>query len=181
MKKRYKYAEILYVPNVIENRSVAIGIIIWEPAERALIEVSKRTDWSAVLRLDPDADTEFLSATVDHIEREFRQRDEAGRERLIAQLSMNVTLSDPLEIEADDLGEALKQLTRPTSWLWSAAKQSLQPVYLCQEVGSKLIYYSGMFSKCVRFLHAVEVRRNQCRLRMQMLRLPAPKQGSIAP
>jgi hypothetical protein len=49
------------------------------------------------LRLDPDTDTEFLSAAVDQIEQDFRQLDEAGRERLIAQLSMNITLSDPLD------------------------------------------------------------------------------------
>jgi hypothetical protein len=97
---------------VLDNQSVAIGIILWNPAESDIVEVSNRTDWSAILRLDPDADIEFFSATVDHIEREFRQRDEAGRERLIAQLSMNVSLSDPLEIEADDPGEALKQLRR---------------------------------------------------------------------
>ncbi len=33
MKKRYRCTEILYVPNVLENRSVAIGIILWDPAE----------------------------------------------------------------------------------------------------------------------------------------------------
>ena len=110
MMKRYRYAEILYVPNLLENRLVAIGLILWD--EGGSVEVSKRTDWSTVLRIDPDADTEFLSAAVDHIEQDFRQRDEAGRKRLIDQLSMNVTLSDPLEIEADDPYEAIRQLTR---------------------------------------------------------------------
>jgi len=112
MKKKYRYTEILYAPNLLEDRSVAIGIILWDPAKYGFVEVSKRSDWSAILRLDPDADIEFLSAAVDHIEQEFRQQDEAGRERLIAQLSMNVTLSDPLEVDADDPDEAIRQLTR---------------------------------------------------------------------
>lgn len=110
MKKKYRYAEILYVPNVLENLSVAIGIILWNPTEASFVEVRKRSDWSAVVRLDPDADIEFLSAAVDHLEQDFRQRNETGRERLIDQLSMNVTLSDPLEIEADNPDEAIKQL-----------------------------------------------------------------------
>ena len=97
---------------MLENRSIVIGIILWDPAQRGLVEVSKRTDWSAAVQLDPDADTEFLTAAVDHIEQDFRRRNEAGRERLITQVSLNITLSDPLEIEADDPGEALKQLTR---------------------------------------------------------------------
>jgi hypothetical protein len=75
-------------------------------------EVSKRTDWSAILRLDSDADTEFLSATVDQIEKDFSQRNEAGRGRLVAQLSMNITLTHPLEIETNDPGETLNQLAR---------------------------------------------------------------------
>jgi hypothetical protein len=78
----------------------------------SFFEVSKRTDWSAILRLDPDADTEFLSAAVDQIEQDFRQQDEVGRERMIAQLSMNITLSDPLEIETDDPSQALNELSR---------------------------------------------------------------------
>jgi hypothetical protein len=112
MKKKYKCAEILYVPNLLDNRSVAIGMILWDPGVDGIVEVSKRTDWPAIQRLDPDADTEFLSAAVDHIEQDFRQRDEAGRERLFAQLSMNVTLSNLLIIEADDPLEAIRQLTR---------------------------------------------------------------------
>jgi hypothetical protein len=89
-----------------------IGIILWDPAEGGFVGVSKRSDWSALLRFDPVADIEFLSAAVDHIEQDFRQRDQAERERLIAQLSMNITLSDPQEIEADDPGETLEHLTR---------------------------------------------------------------------
>ncbi|MGA2962170.1 MAG: hypothetical protein ABSD96_10900 [Candidatus Korobacteraceae bacterium] len=111
MKKKYKCAEILYVPNLIENQSVAIGVIVWDPGEGGVVEVAKRTDWSATLRVDPDADIKFLSAAVDHIEQDFRQRDESGRERLVAQLSMNITLSDPLEIESDDPRKVIKQLT----------------------------------------------------------------------
>lgn len=115
MKKKYRFSEILYAPNLLENRSVAMGIILWDPEVGGLgsfVEVSKRTDWSAIVRLDPDADTEFLSAAVDQIEQDFRQRDEAGRERLIAQLSMNITLTDPREIETNDPGETLNQLAR---------------------------------------------------------------------
>jgi hypothetical protein len=112
MKKNYRFAEILYVPNLLENQSVPIGIMIWDPGESGLVQVSKRTNWSTILRLDPDADIDFLSAAVDHLKQDFRQRDETGRERLIAQLSMNVTFSAPLEIESDDPNEALKQLTR---------------------------------------------------------------------
>jgi hypothetical protein len=112
MKKKYRFAEILYVPNLLEDQSVPIGIMIWDPGASGFVEVSKRTNWSTILRLDPDADIDFLSAAVDHLKQDFRQRDETGRERLIAQLSMNVTFSAPLEIESDDPNEALKQLTR---------------------------------------------------------------------
>jgi hypothetical protein len=115
MKNKYRCAEIRYVPNLLEDRSVAIGIILWDPrvgGVGSFVEVSKRTDWSAILRLDPDADIEFLSAAVDQIEQDFRQRDEAGRGRLIAQLSMNITLSELLEIETNDPGETLNQLAR---------------------------------------------------------------------
>ena len=112
MKKKYRWTEILYAPNVLEHQSITIGIIVWDPLNGALVEVSKRTDWSAVLRLDPDADTEFLGAGVDELEQQFRQWDEAGRERMMAQLSMNIIFSDRLEIETDDPGEALKQLAR---------------------------------------------------------------------
>ena len=47
---------------------------------------------------------------MDYIEEQFRCADEAGRIRLIAQLSMNVTLTDPKEIETDDASHALEQL-----------------------------------------------------------------------
>jgi hypothetical protein len=115
MKKKYRYAEILYVPNLLENRLATIGIILWDSGVGGLgsfVRVSKRTDWFAILRLDPDADTEFLSAAVDQIEQDFRQRDEAGRGCLVAQLSMSIILTDPLEIETNDPGETLNQLAR---------------------------------------------------------------------
>lgn len=100
-KKRYRCVEILYVPHLLEDRRVAIGVILWDPADSSFVQVSKRADWSAIVHLDPDADIEFLSAAVDQLEQDFRQRDEARRERLIAQLSMNIALSGLLEIEAD--------------------------------------------------------------------------------
>ena len=112
MKKRYRCVEIRYIPNLLEDQSAAIGVMIWDPADSGFVAVSKRTDWSAIARLDPDADIEFLSAAVDQIEQEFRQRDQAGRERLIGQLSMNIAFSGLLEIEADDPCEALKQVAR---------------------------------------------------------------------
>jgi len=107
--KRYKCADILYVPNVLENRSVAIGIILWDSIEGSVAAV-KRTDWSPVQQLDAEADIEFLIAAVDHVEELFRQADEAEKARLMAQFSMNLTFSDPVEIETDEPAETLKQL-----------------------------------------------------------------------
>jgi hypothetical protein len=99
--KRYRYTELRYVPNLLEDRTIVVGIILWHPGTD-FVRSCKRTDWSAVSRLDPDSDIEFLAAAVDHIEQQFRQTNEAERERLLDQLSMNLTFSDPQEIETDD-------------------------------------------------------------------------------
>lgn len=107
--KTYKCSDILYVPDVLENRSVAIGIIMWDAIAGSVAAV-KRTDWSPVQQLDADADIEFLSAAVDHVEELFRQAGEAEKARLIAQFSLSLTLSDPVEIETDEPAETLKQL-----------------------------------------------------------------------
>ena len=107
--KKYRYMEVLYVPNVLDDRAVVVGIILWRPGS-GFVQARKRTDWSAVLALDPDADTEFLAAAVDHIEVQFRQADEVERERLITRLSMNLTTSEIREVETGDPDETLQQL-----------------------------------------------------------------------
>ena len=105
----YRYTEVVYIPNIVEDSSIVIGVLLWQAAG-ALVGVSKRRNWAAVTQLDPAADIEFLSATVDYLADQFRQANDEERQRLIDQMAMNLSLSDPVDLETEDPAKAIERL-----------------------------------------------------------------------
>jgi len=106
---KVRYSQISYVPNVVEDRSIVIGVLLWRPTAE-LVSAYQRRDWTPVTQLDATADPEFLSATVAYLADQFRQADEPERQRLIEQMAMSISLSDPVDIDVPDPAEFMAQL-----------------------------------------------------------------------
>ena len=93
-----------YVPNVMSKDFVTIGLVMVALGSRDFAEARFLTDWSPVLRLDPNADLDFLNATAREIREKIRHREK--REHIVQQIkdsfSNNLQISEPRVSICDD-------------------------------------------------------------------------------
>ena len=93
-----------YVPNVMSKDFVTIGLVMVALGSRDFAEARFLTDWSPVLRLDPNADLDFLNATAREIREKIRHREK--RKHIVQQIkdsfSNNLQISEPQVSLADD-------------------------------------------------------------------------------
>ena len=93
-----------YVPNVMSKDFVTIGLVMVALGSRDFAEARFLTDWSPVLRLDPNADLDFLNATAREIREKIRHREK--RKHIVQQIkdsfSNNLQISEPRVSICDD-------------------------------------------------------------------------------
>ena len=74
-----EFVFLLYVPNVLSGRSVAIAAIFvdFDDLEEGICTMSVAEDWQTqVRRLDPDSDVEMLEALLTDIKHRLSSKDE---------------------------------------------------------------------------------------------------------
>lgn len=130
-RRRCEFQLLRYVPDVVRNESVHIGVILREsggtddsgkggPGGRGdgKIEVRLTRDWRRVRCLDPDADTALLESMESELRRRLHEgtdpQDPGGRMmRLFDEsLSLNVQMTEPKAYLAESMPAGLEELMR---------------------------------------------------------------------
>ena len=110
---KYKFFVIRYIPDLLRGEFINIGIIIQpieSDRERALIRMT--TDWSRVLRFDPEADVEMLEALGADLCKQIDE-DKGSAEtavRFLQELSLAIQSSEARGGLAENLETELETL-----------------------------------------------------------------------
>lgn len=75
-KLQLEYFVLRYVPNVLKDQSVNIGLAIFSLGKEDFGDVRFLNSWDSVLRVDPQADIEYLNAFARDMQGRFRDRQE---------------------------------------------------------------------------------------------------------
>ena len=93
-----------YVPTVMSGDFVNIGLVMVAVDSKDFAEARFLKDWTPVLRLDPNADLDFLNAIAREISEKIRDREK--RKHIVQQIkdsfSNNLQISEPQVSLADD-------------------------------------------------------------------------------
>ena len=110
--KECRYFLVRYVPDVVKQEFINIGLFLYCPAERFL-DCVFTDDWRRVSRFHAHADTEFLRDLQSHFEQRIREHetDLEGFVRELHESYSNLIQLSPLRTcLASDLGAQLQQL-----------------------------------------------------------------------
>jgi len=115
-RRACEFQLLRYVPDVVRNEYVHIGVILREQGSPRA-EVRFTRDWRRVRCLDPDADTALLEAMESELRRQLQSgdRDEpAGRlMRLLEEsLSLGVQLTESKAYLAESIPAGMEELMR---------------------------------------------------------------------
>jgi hypothetical protein len=110
-----------YVPDVVRNEYVHIGVILREqaapadpgglPPDPALIRFTR--DWRRVRCLDPEADTALLESMESELRRRFQSEPDGNLMRLLKEsLSLSVQITEPKAYLAESLPAGVDELMR---------------------------------------------------------------------
>ncbi|MGA9542094.1 MAG: DUF3037 domain-containing protein [Candidatus Sulfotelmatobacter sp.] len=94
-RKPYEFFLLRYVPNVVKDEFVNIGLVMVEPGTKdgGFAEVRFTRDWERVWRLDPDADVEMLAA----MERDIRSQIGTAHDREVLLRQMEDSFSNAIQ------------------------------------------------------------------------------------
>jgi hypothetical protein len=102
-----------YVPDVVRNEYVHIGVILREDGSAEPAEVRFTRDWRRLRCLDPEADTALLEGMESELRRRFREEPNGRLMQLLEEsLSLNVQLTAPKAYLAESLPAGLEELMR---------------------------------------------------------------------
>jgi hypothetical protein len=131
-KQNCKFFLLRYVPDVVKNEFVNIGVVLLPPA--APVQVRFARDWSRLRAMDPAADLEVLDAFAGELQ--ARLAAEGGESLLLKK--MNDWFSNSVQItesqgcvtaspaqEADELARIYLESTRPRSSKERSGRQVL--------------------------------------------------------
>lgn len=112
-RRNCEFQLLRYVPDVVRNEYVHIGVILREEGSVEPAEVRFTRDWRRVRCLDPEADTALLEGMESELRRRFRE-DPNGRlmQLLEESLSLNVQMTAPKAYLAESLPAGLEELMR---------------------------------------------------------------------
>lgn len=113
-RRRCEFQLLRYVPDVVRNEYVHIGVLLREEGEsshRALVQFTR--DWRRVRCLDPDTDTALLEGMESELRQRLQQED-GGRLMSILEdsLSLGIQLTPPKAYLAESLPAGLEELMR---------------------------------------------------------------------
>ncbi len=131
-KQNCKFFLVRYVPDVVKNEFVNIGVVLMPPSAPAQVRFAR--DWSRLRAMDPAADVEVLDAFAGELQ--TRLAAEGGESLLLKK--MNDWFSNSLQItesqgcvtaspaqEADELARIYLESTRRRSSRETSARQAL--------------------------------------------------------
>jgi hypothetical protein len=113
--RNFEFFLVKYVPDPIRGEFINIGVILQEVGgtEGAIVRFTR--NWSRVLCLDPDADTEMLEELGEDINTEFARGGKpaiALIEGFRQQLSNSIQISEPKASLAENPEGEIQQLMR---------------------------------------------------------------------
>lgn len=102
-----------YVPDVVRNEFVHIGVILRDSGDPPRVEVRFTRDWRRVRCLDPDADTALLEGMETELKKRLAE-EPAGKFRRILDesLSLAVQMTEPKAYLAESIPAGLEELMR---------------------------------------------------------------------
>jgi hypothetical protein len=102
-----------YVPDVVRNEYVHIGVILREQGSREAAAVRFTRDWRRVRCLDPDADTALLEGMESELRRRFQEEPDGNLMRLLREsLSLSVQMTESKAYLAESLPAGMEELMR---------------------------------------------------------------------
>jgi hypothetical protein len=102
-----------YVPDVVRNEYVHIGVILREQGSREAAEVRFTRDWRRVRCLDPDADTALLEGMESELRRRFQEEPDGNLMRLLREaLSLSVQMTESKAYLAESIPAGVEELMR---------------------------------------------------------------------
>jgi len=114
MHRRHCEFQLLsYVPDVVRNECVHIGVILREQGSSEPAEVRFTRDWRRVRCLDPEADTAMLEGMESELRRRFQEEPQGRLRQLLEEsLSLNVQMTAPKAYLAESLPAGVEELMR---------------------------------------------------------------------
>lgn len=110
---RLEYFVLRYVPNVVREDSINIGLVMIALGDADFGEARFLKNWTPVLDFDPNADVDFLKAFARDIREQIRSQE--NRKQMLQQMkesfSNNIQLSTSRECVAQDPLSELEQLS----------------------------------------------------------------------
>jgi hypothetical protein len=102
-----------YVPDVVRNEYVHIGVILREQGGREPAQVRFTRDWRRVRCLDPDADTALLEGMESELRRHFEAEPGGNLMHILEQsLSLNIQMTEAKAYLAESLPAGMEELMR---------------------------------------------------------------------
>lgn len=112
-RRQCEFQLLSYVPDVVRNECVHIGVILREQGGSEPAEVRFTRDWRRVRCLDPDVDTAVLEGMESELRRRFREEPQGWLMQLLDEsLSLNVQMTAPKAYLAESLPAGLEELMR---------------------------------------------------------------------
>ncbi len=112
-RRNCEFQLLRYVPDVVRNEFVHIGVILREQGSEEPAEIRFTRDWRRVRCLDPEADTALLENMESELRRRFREEPEDRLMRLLDEsLSLNVQMTAPKAYLAESLPAGMEELMR---------------------------------------------------------------------
>jgi hypothetical protein len=111
-RRTCEFQLIRYVPDVVRNEFVHIGVILREEGHSAA-EVRFTKDWRRVRCLDPDADTALLESLESELRRRFSEEPEGVLKKILSEsLSLGVQMTEPKAYLAESIPAGIEELMR---------------------------------------------------------------------
>jgi hypothetical protein len=114
-RRECKFHLLRYVPDVVRNEYVHIGVILRESAaadqEAPVVRFTR--DWRRVRCLDPDADTALLEGMEGELRRRFQAEPDGNLMRLLNEsLSLGVQMTEAKAYLAESIPAGVEELMR---------------------------------------------------------------------
>jgi hypothetical protein len=112
-RRACEFQLLRYVPDVVRNEYVHIGVILREQGSREPAQVQFTRDWRRVRCLDPEADTALLEGMESELRKRFQEEPDGKLMRLLSEaLSLNVQMTEPKAYLAESLPAGMEELMR---------------------------------------------------------------------
>jgi hypothetical protein len=112
-RRACEFQLLRYVPDVVRNEYVHIGVILREQGSQEPAQVRFTRDWRRVRCLDPEADTALLEGMESELRKRFQEEPDGKLMRLLSEaLSLNVQMTEPKAYLAESLPAGMEELMR---------------------------------------------------------------------